>query len=79
MKVSELKYLHHLPSFLASPTNNSGPPSAIVKKECLSIRVEDEVRIVTSLASAARKQATGSVFSVKVDISRTGTLGIGVR
>ena len=58
--------------------SNTGPASTTIKKECLSIRVEDEVRIVTSLASAARKQATGSVFSVKVDISKTGTLGIGV-
>eukprot|EP01035_Chromulina_nebulosa_P022404 gene22404-29010_t len=53
--------------------------TSTVKKECLSIRVEDEVRIVNSLASAAKKQATGSVFSIKVDISKTGTLGIGVK
>ena len=58
--------------------SQSGSTSSTVKKECLSIRIEDEVRIVNSLASAARKQATGSVFSVKVDISKTGTLGIGV-
>lgn len=62
----------------SSSTASQSVSTSTVKKECLSIRVEDEVRIVNSLASAAKKQATGSVFSIKVDISKTGTLGIGV-
>jgi hypothetical protein len=50
-----------------------------VKKENLTIRLEDEARIVAGMSSAAKKQTTGSIFSVVVDISKTGTLGIGVK
>lgn len=50
-----------------------------VKKENLTIRLEDEIRIVAAMSSAAKKQTTGSIFSVVVDISKTGTLGIGVK
>ena len=48
-----------------------------VKREELSIRLEDEGRIVDALNNAAKKQTTGSIYSVKIDISRTGSLGIG--
>ena len=54
-------------------------PEVKVKKENLTIRLEDEVRIVTGMHSAAKKQTTGSIYSVVVDISKTGTLGIGVK
>lgn len=50
-----------------------------VTKENLIIRKEDELRIVASLHKAARKQTNGSIFSVVVDLSKTGTLGIGVK
>ena len=51
----------------------------IVKKENLSIRKEDEMRVVRSLQDASKKQTTGSIYSVIVDISKSGTLGIGVK
>lgn len=49
------------------------------KTESLTIRVEDEVRIGAALANAAKKQMTGSIFSIKIDIYKSGTLGIGVK
>ena len=49
------------------------------KNESLTIRMEDEQRIVAAMTNAANKQTTGSVFSVKVDIGVSGTLGIGVK
>lgn len=49
------------------------------KKANLSIRLEDEARIIASLHNAAKKQTTGSIYSVIVDLSRTGTLDIGVK
>lgn len=55
------------------------PEVTKVKKENLTIRQEDEVRIVTGMHSAAKKQTTGSIYSVVVDISRTGTMSIGVK
>ena len=50
-----------------------------VTKENLTIRREDEVRIVASIHNAAKKQATGAIYSVVVDLGKTGTLGIGVK
>ncbi len=62
-----------------SKTADVYEPAPKVKKENLTIRVEDEIRIVAGMNSAAKKQTTGSIFSVVVDISKTGTLGIGVK
>jgi hypothetical protein len=50
-----------------------------MRRENLTIRKEDEARVVASMHNAARKQTSGSIYSVVVDISRTGTLGIGVK
>ena len=49
------------------------------KTESLTIRVEDEVRISEALANAAKKQTTGAIYSIKIDVRRSGTLGIGVK
>lgn len=49
------------------------------RKANLTIRQEDEARIINGLQKAAKKQATGSIYSVIVDISKTGTLDIGVK
>lgn len=51
----------------------------IKKKANLTIRPEEETRVVLALQKAAKKQATGSLFSVVVDISKNGTLDIGVK
>jgi hypothetical protein len=51
----------------------------IVKKANLTIRLEDEARIVGSIHDAGKKLTTGSIYSVVVDVSRTGTLDIGVK
>jgi hypothetical protein len=58
---------------------DSYDPVMRVTKENLSIRKEDEARIVAALHSAAKKQTTGSIYSVVVDLGKTGTLGIGVK
>ena len=49
------------------------------KVESLSIRAEDETRILAAIGTAIKKQSSGIVFSIKVDISKTGSLGIGVK
>ena len=61
----------------ASPIQYDGVKGT--KTESLTIRATDETRIVAAMANAAKRQTTGTVFSVKVDISKTGTLGIGVK
>lgn len=57
-------------------TSNSSKPSKI---QSLTIRVSDEARIVTSVRDASKKLTSGGIFSVKVDISSSGALGIGVK
>lgn len=54
-------------------------PSPTVTMECLSIRLADEVRIVSAMVDAAKKKTSGSIFSVKIDISRVTSLSIGVK
>jgi hypothetical protein len=49
------------------------------KKANLSIRFEDESRIIAGLQTAVKKQSTGSIYSVVVDITKTGALDIGVK
>lgn len=62
------------------PLSFKPPPETVKpKKANLSIRLEDEARIISGLHNAAKKQTTGSIYSVIVDVSRTGTLDIGVK
>jgi len=58
---------------------DSYDPVLRVTKENLTIRKDDEARIVAGLHSAARKQTTGAIYSVVVDLGKTGSLGIGVK
>ena len=58
---------------------DSYDPVMRVTKENLTIRKDDEAKIVAGLHNAAKKQATGSIYSVVVDLGKTGTLGIGVK
>lgn len=53
--------------------------SSVKKKANLIIRPEEEARIVLGLQKASKKQATGAIFSVVVDISKNNTLDIGVK
>jgi hypothetical protein len=50
-----------------------------VTTESLVIKLADEVRIVAAMANAAKRQTTGSLFNVKVELSKSGALGIGVK
>ncbi len=58
---------------------DSYDPVMRVTKENLTIRKDDEAKIVTGLHNAAKKQSTGSIYSVVVDLGKTGTLGMGVK
>lgn len=62
-----------------SKVNQSASPEQIIKKENLSIRLEDETRIVASLYSATKKQASGTLYSIIVDMTKSGALDIGVK
>jgi len=64
-------------SVAGDSTGGQGPPKR--KSESLTIRPEDEVRISLALVDAAKKQTTGSIFSLKIDTGRSGVLGIGVK
>lgn len=64
---------------LSEKTLSSYEPVLTVTKENLTIRKDDEARIVAALHSASKKQTTGSIYSVVVDLGKTGTLGIGVK
>jgi hypothetical protein len=66
-------------SFTTPRDSKDGSKSGQQTIESLTIRVADEVRIVSAMANAAKKQTTGTVFSVKVELSVNGTLGIGVK
>lgn len=60
-------------------STTSSPSSTKNKKLNLSIRSDDETRIVNSLNSAAKKITSGSIFSIVVNISINNTLDIGVK
>lgn len=53
--------------------------TGMLKKANLTIRLEDEARIIGSIHDASKKLTTGAIYSVVVDISKTGTLDIGVK
>ena len=68
------------------PLSSSPPPlqahtdvAGKTRKANLTIRLEDETRIVNSLQDAGKKLTTGSLYSVVVDIGRNGTMDIGVK
>lgn len=70
------------PSSFSSSASTSTPLSVKphkTKTESLTIRGEDEVRISEALANAAKKQTTGAIYSLKIDVRKSGTLGIGVK
>ena len=64
---------------VADPASVQVLPKRKTKSESLTIRPEDEVRISLALVDAAKKQTTGSIFSLKIDTGRSGVLGIGVK
>jgi hypothetical protein len=51
----------------------------VTKKANLTIRLEDEARIISSIHDASKRLTSGSIYSVVVDVSETGTLDIGVK
>lgn len=68
------------PVIPSDPTLILNQPEQTVKKKAnLTIRPEEETRVILALQKASKKQATGSLFSVVVDISKNGTLDIGVK
>lgn len=62
-----------------SEESSSLTPPSMSKKASLTIRLEDEVRIVASIHDAAKRLTSGSIYSIIVDISKSGTLDIGVK
>lgn len=74
-----LKVISETDDPLSEKVLSSYEPVLTITKENLTIRRDDEARIVTALHSASKKQTTGSIYSVVVDLSKTGTLGIGVK
>lgn len=50
-----------------------------VKTESLTIRLSDELRIVNAMSDAAKGKTSGTIFSVRVDVSKATSLCIGVK
>jgi len=44
-----------------------------------TLRSSDEARVASAMYEASKKRKTGSIYSVKVQMSETGTIGIGVK
>jgi hypothetical protein len=55
------------------------PGNSQKKSESLTLRVSDEVRVAAAMYDASKKRKTGSVFSLEIKLSLTGTLGLGVK
>lgn len=47
--------------------------------ESLTLRVSDETRVAGAMFEASKRRKTGSIFSLTVDLSANGTLGLGVK
>ena len=48
-------------------------------EESLTIRAEDESRIVSAMIDASKKKTTGSFYSVEIELLPSGKIGIGVK
>ena len=64
---------------LSSSAKAEYVPKAPSKSESLTLKVSDESRIVNSIADAAKKKKTGSLYSVAINFSLWGTIGLGVK
>lgn len=49
------------------------------KTESLILRASDEGRVASAMNDASKKRKTGSIFSLTVELSSLGTLGLGVK
>lgn len=55
-------------------------PGSIPKKsESLTLRVSDETRVASAIYEASKKRKTGSIYSLSIQLSSNGTLGLGVK
>lgn len=64
---------------LSSSAKVEYAPKAPTKSESLTLKVSDESRIVNSITDAAKKKKTGSLYSVAINFSLWGTIGLGVK
>ena len=62
-------------------TNSIGITTSVtkIKTESLTIRLSDELRIVNAMNDAAKCKTSGTIFSVRVDLSKATSLCIGVK
>ena len=62
------------------PLAQSGENEHIdLTSESLTLRTTDESRVAAAMSEAAKMKKTGSIFSVAIVLSNTGTLGLGVK
>ena len=62
----------------SSSSNNNGP-EFVTYEESLTIRAEDESRIVSAMSDASKKKTSGSFYSVAIQLLPSGKMGIGVK
>lgn len=55
------------------------PGSLPKKSESLTLRVSDETRVASAIYEASKKRKTGSIYSLSIQLSSNGTLGLGVK
>jgi hypothetical protein len=76
---------------LAPPTEPSPAPRVIaerkiggvdlsqLKSASLTLQLADETRVASAMYEASKKKKTGSIYHLKIDLSSSGALGLGVK
>jgi hypothetical protein len=63
---------------LSQPLEENSESNSL-KTENLTLRSTDESRVAAAISDACKKRKTGSIFSVVVELTDAGTLGLGVK
>jgi hypothetical protein len=50
-----------------------------LKSASLILQLADETRVASAMYEASKKKKTGSIYHLKIDLSSSGTLGLGVK
>jgi hypothetical protein len=67
------------PPRVAQKRNFGGVDLSQLKSASLTLQLADETRVASAMYEASKKKKTGSIYHLKIDLSSTGTLGLGVK
>ena len=66
-------------NYINSSSSYENGPECVTYEESLTIRAEDESRIVSAMSDASKKKTSGSFYSVVIQLLTSGKMGIGVK